>query len=230
MRSLEEIRQRLKFMGCKEFHLMFWPLIMERKKEEETPSKAAKVNLPTSQFVGCVMPGSVGLGYPPPPNFGQMPPLYNPIIPMPQAGWQVPPRPQHWNAQHHTPLFPVHNVRHPAVSATHVLPLFHVVPNYNIPPQSSPFSALVPPMSLLSGSSTEIKSVERHFGGTMPINNYQTPGIPENGPSIGPPPVIANKAPTTQSATNEVYLVWDNEAMSMVRRKKNILVEISGAQ
>lgn len=36
------------------------------------------------------------------------------------------------------------------------------------------------------------------------------------GPSIGPPPVIANKAPATQPATNEVYLVWDDEAMSMV--------------
>lgn len=36
------------------------------------------------------------------------------------------------------------------------------------------------------------------------------------GPSIGPPPVIANKAPVTQPATNEVYLVWDDEAMSMV--------------
>jgi len=36
------------------------------------------------------------------------------------------------------------------------------------------------------------------------------------GPSIGPPPVIANKAPASQPATNEVYLVWDDEAMSMV--------------
>ena len=35
------------------------------------------------------------------------------------------------------------------------------------------------------------------------------------GPSIGPPPVIANKAPI-QPSTNEVYLVWDDEAMSMV--------------
>lgn len=35
-----------------------------------------------------------------------------------------------------------------------------------------------------------------------------------SGPSIGPPPVIANKAPSSQP--NEVYLVWDDEAMSMV--------------
>lgn len=36
------------------------------------------------------------------------------------------------------------------------------------------------------------------------------------GPSIGPPPVISNRVPATQSLTNEVYLVWDDEAMSMV--------------
>lgn len=36
------------------------------------------------------------------------------------------------------------------------------------------------------------------------------------GPSIGPPPVISNKVPAIQPATNEVYLVWDDEAMSMV--------------
>ena len=28
--------------------------------------------------------------------------------------------------------------------------------------------------------------------------------------------MIANKAPATQPASNEVYLVWDDEAMSMV--------------
>ncbi|KAF5733582.1 hypothetical protein HS088_TW16G00022 [Tripterygium wilfordii] len=39
------------------------------------------------------------------------------------------------------------------------------------------------------------------------------------GPSIGPPPVIANKAPANQPAVNEVYLVWDDEAMSMEERR-----------
>lgn len=36
------------------------------------------------------------------------------------------------------------------------------------------------------------------------------------GPSIGPPPVISNKPPAAQGLTKEVYLVWDDEAMSMV--------------
>ncbi|KAK7813033.1 protein suppressor of fri 4, partial [Quercus suber] len=35
-------------------------------------------------------------------------------------------------------------------------------------------------------------------------------------------PVIANKAPATQPATNEVYLVWDDEAMSMEERRMSL--------
>ncbi|CAH8382648.1 unnamed protein product [Eruca vesicaria subsp. sativa] len=38
-----------------------------------------------------------------------------------------------------------------------------------------------------------------------------------SGLSIGPPPVIANKAPSSQP--NEVYLVWDDESMSMEERR-----------
>ena len=45
------------------------------------------------------------------------------------------------------------------------------------------------------------------------------------GPSIGPPPVIANKAPANQPAVNEVYLVWDDEAMSMVG-SSNVLCKL----
>lgn len=51
--------------------------------------------------------------------------------------------------------------------------------------------------------------------GATPVNSHSYASGPNTGgPSIGPPPVIANKAP--QLATNEVYLVWDDEAMSMV--------------
>ncbi|KAL8526031.1 hypothetical protein ACS0TY_015306 [Phlomoides rotata] len=60
------------------------------------------------------------------------------------------------------------------------------------------------------------------FGSTLPINSYLTSGIP-GGPSIGPPPVIANKAPATLPASNEVYLVWDIEAMSMEERRLSLL-------
>lgn len=53
-------------------------------------------------------------------------------------------------------------------------------------------------------------------GGTLSNAHSYASGPNTGGPSIGPPPVIANKAPATQPATNEVYLVWDDEAMSMV--------------
>jgi len=37
------------------------------------------------------------------------------------------------------------------------------------------------------------------------------------GPAVGSSPAVSNnKTPGTQPATNEVYLVWDDEAMSMV--------------
>ncbi|KAH6796081.1 hypothetical protein C2S51_037067 [Perilla frutescens var. frutescens] len=245
------------------------------EEDEENPSKAAKVDLPTSQIAGGVMPGSLGVGYPPQPPLGSMPSLYNPRMPGPPAGWQIPPRPQPWYPQHpnvsvplpgqvgmpQQPLFPVHNIRPPGPPAAPPAlqqtlpitppgmpastppvpvsqPLFPVVPNSNMPPQSSPFSAPMPPMSLPLSSSSEMKSAEPVFGGTLPSNSYRTPGTPvvtnvnshsyASGPntgglSIGPPPVIANKAPATQPATNEVYLVWDDEAMSMEERRLSLL-------
>lgn len=69
-------------------------------------------------------------------------------------------------------------------------------------------------------------------GGTLSNSHSYASGPNTGGPSIGPPPVIANKAPATQPATNEVYLVWDDEAMSMVsslslspkkRRRKSLI-------
>ena len=52
----------------------------------------------------------------------------------------------------------------------------------------------------------------------MPLANSHSYASGPNtaGPSIGPPPVITKKAPANQPANNEVYLVWDDEAMSMV--------------
>lgn len=55
------------------------------------------------------------------------------------------------------------------------------------------------------------------------LHSYAS-GPNTGGPSIGPPPVIANKAPATNLATNEVYLVWDDEAMSMVSSLLTLLL------
>jgi len=54
------------------------------------------------------------------------------------------------------------------------------------------------------------------IGGIASNSHSYASGPNTGGPSIGPPPVISNKVPATQPATNEVYLVWDDEAMSMV--------------
>ncbi|KAL8463706.1 hypothetical protein ACS0TY_034381 [Phlomoides rotata] len=199
------------------------------EEDEENPSKAAKVDLPTSQIAGGVIPGSLGVGYPTQPTFGSIPQFYNPRISGPPAGWQVPPRPQPWYPQHPAvstpppgqaglppqPLFPLQCIRPHVPSATTAVlqlslsvappglpattpvpvsqPLFPVVPSNNIPPQTS-----------------------------MNSHSYSS-GPNTGGPPIGPPPVIANKAPATLPASNEVYLVWDDEAMSMEERRLSLL-------
>ncbi|KAF2283620.1 hypothetical protein GH714_012393 [Hevea brasiliensis] len=115
-------------------------------------------------------------------------------------------------------------------------PLFPVV-NNNLP-QSSPFSAPLPSSNIPSSSPAEVKgSVGVHsganssltnshhtsiLGGTLANSHSYASGPNTGGPSIGPPPVIANKGPTTQPAVNEVYLVWDDEAMSMEERRMSL--------
>ncbi|XP_030943569.1 protein SUPPRESSOR OF FRI 4 isoform X1 [Quercus lobata] len=242
--------------------------------EEEGASKVAKVDIPTTSLVGGVVPGSLGIAYPPQPTLGVMQPIYNPALPVPPAAWPVPPRPGPWYPQHpavsvppppplgyaQQPLFPVQNARPPLPSTTSPAlqpsqitppglpvsnpsvpvsqPLFPVVGNNNIP-QISPFSAPMLSTSMPSSSAAEVKgSIDVHSSANASMtNNYQAPNIPggtlsnshsyasgpnTGGPSIGPPPVIANKAPATQPATNEVYLVWDDEAMSMEERRMSL--------
>ena len=50
------------------------------------------------------------------------------------------------------------------------------------------------------------------------MNLFVLPPVPgTGGPAVGSSPAVSNnKASSTQPATNEVYLVWDDEAMSMV--------------
>ncbi|KAI5602277.1 hypothetical protein BDE02_01G145600 [Populus trichocarpa] len=234
--------------------------------EDETPSKAAKGDIPSAQRIGGMMPGPLSTGYPPQP-LGAMQPMYNSAVPVPPAGWPVPPRPQPWFPTHpavsispsapiayaQQPLFPVQNMRPPVPSTTSIAhppsqtpppglpsstppvsqPLFPVV-NNNLP-QSSPFSAPLPPTSISSSSPGEVKgSVNVHSGvnssmttgylpaGTLGNTHSYASGPNTGGPSIGPPPVIANKAPATQTAVNEVYLVWDDEAMSMEERRMSL--------
>ncbi|KAJ9183325.1 hypothetical protein P3X46_007192 [Hevea brasiliensis] len=240
------------------------------EEEEEAPSKVAKVDVPSVPLVG-VVPGSLGVGYPP-QTLGAIQPIYNSAVPVPPAGWPVPSRPQPWFPQPpavsipppapvgyaQQPLFPVQNARPPLPSSTAPAlqpaqvappglpssatpipvsqPLFPVV-NNNLP-QSSPFSAPLPSSNIPSSSPAEVKgSVGVHsganssltnshhtsiLGGTLANSHSYASGPNTGGPSIGPPPVIANKGPTTQPAVNEVYLVWDDEAMSMEERRMSL--------
>ncbi|KAK4360864.1 hypothetical protein RND71_019816 [Anisodus tanguticus] len=229
-------------------------------EDDESPAKTAKVDIPSSQYLGGAIPG-----YPPRATFGAVPPLYNPAMPMPMppAGWPVPPRPLPWYPQYpagsvppmglpQQPLFPVQNVRPPMPATarpTHAAPpglpastppvpvsqpLFPVVPNNNHLAQSSPFSAPMLSTSVPMSSAAEARSFidpnapatigyQLSAAAPVPVNSHSYASGPNTGgPSIGPPPVITNKAPANQPATNEVYLVWDDEAMSMEERRMSL--------
>ncbi|CAI0401426.1 unnamed protein product [Linum tenue] len=58
-------------------------------------------------------------------------------------------------------------------------------------------------------------------GSAFPSSHSYASGPNTAGPSIGPPPVIANKAPPANQPS-EVYLVWDDEAMSMEERRMSL--------
>ncbi|BBN08716.1 protein MpC2H2-12 [Marchantia polymorpha subsp. ruderalis] len=64
------------------------------------------------------------------------------------------------------------------------------------------------------------------FGGVPnlpPSGSHMYASAPSTGgPSIGPPPVISNKPPGPPGLTNEVYLVWDDEILSMEERRLSL--------
>ncbi|KAL1327872.1 protein SUPPRESSOR OF FRI 4 isoform X1 [Arachis hypogaea] len=235
------------------------------EEDDDVPSKAAKVDIPSTQLVGGMVPPPLGTGYPPRPA---VPPMYNPAVPVPPNAWAVPPRPaQPWYPQPPSvsipppapyaqqPLFPVQNVRPPLPSTapsplqTQVTPpgmpsstpsvpvsqpLFPVITTQSSTFSPAPLSSSAPSINPVISSSAPVDS---HLGANSVVNAYQAIGIPggtagnshsyasgpnTSGPSIGPPPVIANKAPAPQPAANEVYLVWDDEAMSMEERRMSL--------
>lgn len=235
--------------------------------EEETPSKSAKVDIPTTNILGGVMPGGVGFAQ---ATYGIMqPPMYNPAVAGP-LGWQVP-RPQAWyppppavsvppavpvppvvSVPPQQPLFPVQSVAPPlsSTAAPVTQPPFQVnPPGVHPPPAPIPVSqplfpvgapnqtsAVSPlgPSSVSTSTPTDVKAAVYPPVASNMVNNYHAAapggvnshtyasGPNTGGPSIGPPPVIANKAPANQPAVNEVYLVWDDEAMSMEERRASL--------
>ncbi|KAJ9705935.1 hypothetical protein PVL29_003850 [Vitis rotundifolia] len=239
------------------------------EQDEDNPSKLAKVEVPPTNVVGVMPPGSVGMGFPPQSTFGAIPPIYNSAVAVP-PGWPVP-RPQPWFPQHpavpvppaaplglaQRPLFPIQNVTPPLPSATLQpsfqttppgplsssptpvsQPLFPVVGTASIPSQNSQVTAAALSAPITSSTPSELNNPSYSSANTSMVNGYHAPSIQAgtlvsshtyasgpntSGPSIGPPPMIANKAPATQPASNEVYLVWDDEAMSMEERRMSLL-------
>ncbi|KAK3432432.1 hypothetical protein EUGRSUZ_E04313 [Eucalyptus grandis] len=201
------------------------------EEDEEAPSKAAKVEPRSAPLAPNIVPGALGVRYPPQPTLGAVPPVYN-ALSVPPGGWAIPPRPQPW-----FPPYPAvsHPPPMPAPLPPMQQPLFPVPTA--VPSTSSatyPSSLQITPPGLPSSSNAQnspadLKSLAAHAsvsptiadGSAVNSHSYAS-GPNTGGPSIGPPPVITNKAPATQPATNEVYLVWDDEAMSMEERRMSL--------
>lgn len=196
--------------------------------DNDNPSKVSKLE-------------GMGPSYPP-----TMPSMYNPGLAVPRAGWPGPPRPQTWFTPPppvglvppaplgmvQQPLFPVQTMQPPisSIASSGVpvgssglppafvsQPLFPVVASNGMPSQPPAYTA--PTLS----TSIPRAYLTPGFQGGVPVSSHSYASGPNTGgPSIGPPPVIANKAPATQPATNEVYLVWDDEAMSMEERRMSL--------
>ncbi|XP_031499913.1 protein SUPPRESSOR OF FRI 4 isoform X1 [Nymphaea colorata] len=135
------------------------------------------------------------------------------------------------------PPFPISPPGLPATAPPISQPLFPITSTNSI--QSLPFATPVAPV-VPSSSPTEgkISAVANYTSSPSMGSSYTAPNVQggisssnshmyasgpnTGGPSIGPPPVISNKVPASQPATNEVYLVWDDEAMSMEERRMSL--------
>ncbi|KAG6468643.1 hypothetical protein ZIOFF_073332 [Zingiber officinale] len=235
-------------------------------EDEEAAAKTAKVEVPSSGFVGGIVPGSLGIRFPPPPAYGAVRPIYNPAFRLPRPTWPIlDVQPQPWFPQvsvpvtpavvvPQQPLFPIPNPTTPLISTSAPLiesplqagppglptsipamvsqPLFPINNPAGVPSQSSPF--LATSTTIISSSSLTMLSGAVDANSTSNTSTgggYVTPNDPDGNlyanshmyasgpntenPSIGPPPVISNKPPASHATANEVYLVWDDEAMSM---------------
>ncbi|WOL17839.1 protein SUPPRESSOR OF FRI 4 isoform X1 [Canna indica] len=241
-------------------------------EDDEAPAKTAKLEVPPTGIVGGVVPGSLGIRFPPPPPYGAVPPIYNPALQVPRPSWPIPaaqpwfpprpvPLPPAPVVVPQQPLFPIQSVPTSLTSASTPglqsplqtappglplstapvvsQPLFPISsPAGGAPTQSSPFLATTSPAIISSNSPTVKSVVDVPVSNSAIASGYITPNNPggagytnshmyasgpnTENPSIGPPPVISNKPPPSHPTVNEVYLVWDDEAMSMEERRMSL--------
>ncbi|KAH7288622.1 hypothetical protein KP509_31G034100 [Ceratopteris richardii] len=148
---------------------------------------------------------------PPVPGFSQPPP--QPLFPIHSSISQVSapiPQPQ--------PSFPGPPGAPPVIQASALgnsMPSSMAAPGETPPGESPAFIHSLP--STLTNSISHAPPVPPAVPG-----QHMYAAAPNTGaPCIGPPPVIANRAPG-QATANEVYLVWDDEAMSMEERRLSL--------
>lgn len=226
-------------------------------ENDERPAKTAKVEVPPPPMFG--MASQPYSGSPPVFLQPQLPSAPRPIIPPSWPPQQPPPSqpPPSWPPlpsqpvrppglppirPPSQPLFPIqgsHNAPQPPPSQP-PLPLFPITTSApptsgttpSLPPQ--PLFPIRPPSQPLfpiedgSTSHAPPRSVPLPPG-PPPSSTMYAAGPNTGGPSIGPPPSIANKPPaplplppSQQPGSNEVYLVWDDEMMSMEERRLNL--------
>ncbi|CAM6073138.1 unnamed protein product [Sphagnum tenellum] len=193
-------------------------------------------------------PGSM-THHPPPTWSPQVPPppqgwrMGTTVAGQPGLG---PPRP----LQPPQPLFPIQGQGSPAHPATSTKPpsqqLFATgppLPSGPGPiPQSAPSQPLFPlqpsgppqppPLHVVGSQGTKpqqfrgLSEYQKNTASAQPPpppgSHMYASGPNTGGPAIGPPPVISNKPPGPATSTNEVYLVWDDEMMSMEERRMSL--------
>ncbi|CAL5082859.1 unnamed protein product [Urochloa decumbens] len=218
-------------------------------EEEDHSAKVAKVEVP--QVRPVIMPNTLGMAFPPRPAYGA-PPIYNPALNPLMARppiWPTPPA-QVWYPQQaypqqpavsvapvvaglppQQPLFPIQNVPNPMTSApANVLQTSFPMAPPGVPSPVAPqvSQPLFPVNTSTVNGAASSPFVASVAPGTIPASSPAAVGYGANnqgtgGPAVGSLPAVSNnKASGTQPATNEVYLVWDDEAMSMEERRLSL--------
>ncbi|KAK9267796.1 hypothetical protein L1049_010232 [Liquidambar formosana] len=195
-------------------------------KDEEAPSKLAKVEITSSQLVGGVVPGSVGIGFPPQSALDIVQPIYNPALAMPPSGWPVPPRPQPWFPQHpavlnpppvpmglvQQPLFPVQNVQPPLPS--------------NTSPALQPSLPIAPPGLPSSTPSVPVSQPLFPIGTNNSIPTHTSPfSVPMLSRSIPLSSPVEFRSPINSHSSSSTSMASSYLAPNMQVSSKRVLLE-----
>ncbi|XP_078173814.1 zinc finger (C2H2 type) family protein isoform X2 [Carex rostrata] len=150
------------------------------------------------------------------------------------------------------PLFPIQNIIPPTTTAAAASSMVGLHPAFQVtPPMPPPHVNVSQPLFPIATTTVAVASAPPPPPTTTTTNNNGSSAGPVNantpaagnqggsytgmrtyatGPDTGgtstmPPPEIANKAPTPagQPGASEVYLVWDDEAMSMEERRMSLV-------